>query len=127
MTAAGTPANGGAALPSDALVVFGFTGDLAKKKILPALYAMAKKNSLTVPVIGVASTNLDREQMLALVRDHLVHEGGIDDAAALDRLLSLLHYVRGDYKQAETKLRKSSSVPNSGCTASWPPSAAPIA
>ncbi|MEO7116756.1 MAG: glucose-6-phosphate dehydrogenase [Caldimonas sp.] len=90
------------ALRSDALVVFGFTGDLAKKKIFPALYAMAKKKSLDVPVIGVASTPLDLEQVKARVRESLEHEGGIDDAPALDRLLSLLRYVSGDYKEAET-------------------------
>jgi glucose-6-phosphate 1-dehydrogenase len=55
-----------------------------------------------VPVIGVASTSLDTAQMHARVRDSLEHAGGIDDAAALDRLLSLLRYVGGDYRQAET-------------------------
>ena len=48
-------ARGSAELVSDALVVFGFTGDLATKKIFPALYAMAKKKTLMVPVIGVVS------------------------------------------------------------------------
>ena len=102
MTAPGALAAGSAELASDALVVFGFTGDLADKKIIPALYAMAKKKTLTVPVIGVASTSLDSEQLHARVRDSLEHEGGIDDAAALDRLLGLLRYVSGDYKQPET-------------------------
>jgi glucose-6-phosphate 1-dehydrogenase len=92
----------GAEPRSDALVVFGFTGDLARKKIFPALYAMAKKKTLTVPVIGVASRRLDTAQMHARVRDSLEHEGGIDDPAAFDRLLSLLRYVGGDYRQAET-------------------------
>ncbi len=91
-----------AALPSDALVVFGFTGDLAKKKIFPALYQMVKKKTLAVPVIGVASTHLDNAQVQARVRDSLEHEGGIDDAPAFDRLLSLLRYVSGDYKEAAT-------------------------
>ena len=95
-------ARGSAELVSDALVVFGFTGDLATKKIFPALYAMAKKKTLTVPVIGVASTPLDTDQVHAKVRNSLEHEGGIDDKAAFDRLLSLLRYVSGDYKQAET-------------------------
>ncbi|MGZ5204257.1 MAG: glucose-6-phosphate dehydrogenase [Caldimonas sp.] len=102
MSAPTAPARGSAELPSDALVVFGFTGDLVHKKIFPALYAMAKKKTLTVPVIGVASTNLDSEQIQARVRDSLEHEGGIDDAAAFDRLLSLLRYVGGDYKEPGT-------------------------
>ena len=102
MTAPDASVPGSAELASDALVVFGFTGDLANKKIFPALYAMAKKKTLTVPVIGVASTSLDTEQMHARVRASLEREGGIDDAAALDRLLALLRYVSGDYKQPQT-------------------------
>jgi glucose-6-phosphate 1-dehydrogenase len=96
------PDRGRAVLPSDALVVFGFTGDLANKKIFPALDAMVKNKTLTVPVIGVASTRLETQQMHARVRDSIEHAGGIDDAPAFDRLLSLLRYVGGDYEQAQT-------------------------
>lgn len=98
-----TPANTGAdVLSSDALVVFGFTGDLAKKKIFPALYAMVKKETLTVPVIGVATSNLSPEEVQKRVRDAIEHEGKIDDAPALERLLALIRYVSGDYKKPET-------------------------
>ncbi len=89
-------------LPSDALVIFGFTGDLANKKVFPALYEMVKKKMLRVPVIGVASTSLDTDEVHARVRRSLEQEGRIDDQAALDRLLSLLCYVSGDYKQPDT-------------------------
>ena len=91
--------------PSDALVVFGFSGDLASKKIFPALYAMAKKGQLTAPVIGVASSNWGVDQWQSHVRESLLHEdheGGIDDPAAFDRLLSLLNYVSGNYNDATT-------------------------
>ena len=88
--------------PSDALVVFGFTGDLANKKIFPALYELVKKQALAVPVIGVASTALEPAQVLARVRDSVEHEGKVDDAAALDRLLSLVRYVSGDYREPQT-------------------------
>jgi glucose-6-phosphate 1-dehydrogenase len=91
-----------APLPSDALVVFGFTGDLAAKQIIPALYAMAKKKALAAPVVGVASTALSTEQVAQRVRESLQAAGGVDDAPALDRLLSLLHYVSGDYRDART-------------------------
>jgi glucose-6-phosphate 1-dehydrogenase len=87
---------------SDALVVFGFTGELARKKIIPALYAMAKKNALALPVIGVASSALDQAQLRQRVRESLEKAGGIDDAPAFDRLLSLLRYVSGDYRKPET-------------------------
>ena len=88
--------------PSDALVVFGFTGDLANKKIFPALYAMVKKGQLGVPVIGVASTVLTPQQVQERVRASIEHEGGIDDAAALEKLRSLMRYVAGDYREAAT-------------------------
>jgi glucose-6-phosphate 1-dehydrogenase len=87
---------------SDALVVFGFSGDLANKKIIPALYAMAKKGELEVPVIGVASSVLTPDQVQQRVRDSVTHAGGIDDAAAFDKLLSRVRYVAGDYKDAAT-------------------------
>ena len=90
---------------SDALVVFGFSGDLARKKIFPALYAMVKKGQLAVPVIGVASSQWSVEEWQGHVRDSLTHEsheGGIDDPAAFDRLLSLLNYVSGNYNDATT-------------------------
>jgi glucose-6-phosphate 1-dehydrogenase len=87
---------------SDALVVFGFTGDLANKKIFPALYAMASKGELNVAVIGVASTVLTPEQARQRVRDSLGHVAGTLDAAALDKLLSRIVYVAGDYQQPST-------------------------
>ena len=87
---------------SDALVVFGFTGDLANKQIFPALYRMVKSGELTVPVVGVASSSLSVDEVHARVRDSLEHAGKIDDTAAFDRLLGLLSYVSGDYKDPAT-------------------------
>ena len=86
----------------DALIVFGFTGDLASKKIFPALYAMVKKGELTVPVIGVASSNLSEQQWQQRVRDSIEHESKVDDEAALARLLAQLCYVCGNYKDPST-------------------------
>ena len=85
-----------------ALVVFGATGDLAHKKIFPALYAMCRSGALTVPVIGVASSAWDDGQLRMRVRESVEQAGGELDAAALDRLLSLLQYVSGDYEHAAT-------------------------
>jgi glucose-6-phosphate 1-dehydrogenase len=87
---------------SDALVVFGFTGDLATKQIFPALYRMVKSGALQVPVIGVASSPLGIDEARQRVRDSLERRGKIDDAPAFERLLSLIRYVSGDYKAPAT-------------------------
>ena len=92
---------------SDALVFFGATGDLAYKKIFPALHAMAKRGHLQVPVIGVAKSGWKLEQLRARSRDSVEKHGGID-RAAFEKLSSLLRYVDGDYKDPTTfqSLRK---------------------
>ena len=88
---------------ADALVLFGATGDLAHKKIFPALYAMAKRGTLTVPVIGVACSNCNLQDLHARVRDSIAQDAvGVDDEQALDRLIDLLCYVDGDYNDAAT-------------------------
>jgi glucose-6-phosphate 1-dehydrogenase len=88
---------------ADALVLFGATGDLAHKQVFPALYAMVKRDALTVPVVGVAYSHSDLQQLRARVRDSIAQgPGGIDDEPALDRLLALLGYVDGDYNDPAT-------------------------
>ena len=86
---------------SDALVFFGATGDLAYKKIFPALQAMVKRGHLSVPVIGVAKSGWTIDQLRARARDSLEKHGGID-RAAFDKLCGLLRYVDGDYKDPAT-------------------------
>jgi glucose-6-phosphate 1-dehydrogenase len=86
---------------SDALVFFGATGDLAFKKIFPALQAMAKRDHLNVPVLGVAKADWNLDQLKARARDSVEQHGGLD-AAAFDKLCSLLRYVDGDYKDPAT-------------------------
>src|SRR6266498_2139761 len=92
---------------SDALVFFGATGDLAYKKIFPALQAIAKRGHLDVPVIGVAKAGWKLDQLRARAQDSLEKHGGIDPAA-FDKLCGLLRYVDGDYKEPATfqSLRK---------------------
>ena len=87
---------------SDALVLFGVTGDLAHKMIFPALYALAKKGELKVPIIGVAFPKWDRARLHARVTDSITRSGGIDNKSALRHLLSQLSYVSGDYKDPGT-------------------------
>jgi glucose-6-phosphate 1-dehydrogenase len=86
---------------SDALVFFGATGDLAYKKIFPALQAMTKRGHLNVPVIGVAKAGWNLEQLKARARDSVEKHGGID-TAAFEKLSSLLGYVDGDYQDPAT-------------------------
>ena len=80
---------------SDAFVFFGATGDLAFKKIFPALQAMIKHGHLDVPVIGVARSAKNVDELRARVRTSLEEHGGLD-AVAFDKLSSLLRYVQGD-------------------------------
>src|SRR5712692_78113 len=86
---------------SDALVFFGATGDLAYKKIFPALQAMAKRGHLNVPVIGVAKAGWKLDQLRARAQDSLAKHGGIDPAAC-EKLCGLLRYVDGDYRDPTT-------------------------
>jgi glucose-6-phosphate 1-dehydrogenase len=86
---------------ADALVFFGATGDLAYKKIFPALQAMLKRGHLSVPVIGVARAGWNLDQLRARARDSLEHHGGLDPAA-FSQLSHLLRYVDGDYHDPAT-------------------------
>jgi glucose-6-phosphate 1-dehydrogenase len=86
---------------NDALVFFGASGDLAFKKIFPALQDMVKRGTLTVPVIGVAKSGWTLRDLQARARDSLEQHGGLD-AQAFPKLLSLLNYIDGDYVEPAT-------------------------
>jgi glucose-6-phosphate 1-dehydrogenase len=86
---------------SDALVFFGATGDLAYKKICPSLQAMAQRDRLDVPIIGVAKAGWGLDQLKARARDSVEQHGGFHPAA-FDKLCSLLRYVDGDYEDPAT-------------------------
>jgi len=87
---------------SDALVLFGVTGDLAHKMIFPALYAMAKRGVLKVPIIGVAFPEWSLERLRKRVTNSIERSGSIDNKRAFHHLLSLFSYVSGDYKDPAT-------------------------
>ncbi len=94
---------GGERADADALVFFGATGDLARKKIFPALYRMVKRGTLGVPVVGVAHSGWGLVQFREHAQDCVAQaSGGADDHTALARLLFLLKYVDGDYHNPET-------------------------
>src|SRR5499426_3468589 len=86
---------------SDALVVFGATGDLAYKKIFPSLQAMVKRGHLNVPVVGVAKAGWTLDQLRARAKDSLEKHGGLDPVA-FEKLIGLLRYVDGDYQDPAT-------------------------
>src|SRR5437762_2380533 len=87
--------------PADALVFFGATGDLAYKKIFPALYAQALRNQLTFPVIGVAKAGWGLEQLRKRAHDSLRAHGDVDEAV-FAKLSKMLRYVDGAYEDPAT-------------------------
>ncbi|GAA0722987.1 glucose-6-phosphate dehydrogenase [Dokdonella soli] len=89
------------AIDSDAFVFFGASGDLAYKKIFPALQAMIRRDGLDIPIIGVARSGWTIDQLRERARDSLEHNGGVDEAA-FAKLSALLRYVDGDYNDATT-------------------------
>src|SRR5438045_2701136 len=87
---------------SDALVFFGATGDLAYKKIFPALQAMARRGRLDFPVVGVAKSGWKLPDLIERARGSLVEHGGGVDEAAFKMLSERLRYVDGDYADEAT-------------------------
>lgn len=86
---------------SDALVFFGATGDLAHKKIFPALSSMVRRGTLNVPVIGVAKAGWNLDQLKARAKDSIEHHGEFDQKT-FEKLCGLLRYVDGDYREPGT-------------------------
>jgi glucose-6-phosphate 1-dehydrogenase len=93
-------------ITSDALVFFGATGDLAHKKIFPALQRLAKRGKLEIPVVGVAKSGWNLQQLQERAKDSVENYGGLD-AEGFPKLISKLKYIDGDYGDPATfaKLR----------------------
>jgi glucose-6-phosphate 1-dehydrogenase len=98
--------------PSDALVVFGVTGDLAFKQIFPALHAMIRHGHLGVPILGVARSNYNLEQLRVRARDSVEQHGSFD-SATFQKLCGLLRFVGGDYEDPGTYERLKESLAGS--------------
>ena len=88
-------------LNSDAFVFFGATGDLAYKKIFPALYAMVQRSGLDIPIIGMARAGWTLDKLRARARDSIEHSGDFEPGC-FDRLAAQLRYVDGDYTDPAT-------------------------
>jgi glucose-6-phosphate 1-dehydrogenase len=86
---------------SDALVFFGASGDLAFKQIFPALQAMARRGDLNIPVIGVAKSGWNLDQLIARARESVEAHGGFD-ADAFGKMVARMQYIDGDYKDEST-------------------------
>ncbi|MEI7030182.1 glucose-6-phosphate dehydrogenase [Streptomyces pratensis] len=95
---------------SDALVLFGITGDLARKMLLPALYRLTESGRLTVPVIGVAATDWDDDALRRHAREAVVAAGTDIDEAAFDRFAASLSLVAGDFTDDATFSRVRDAV-----------------
>jgi glucose-6-phosphate 1-dehydrogenase len=92
---------GAAEVRSDAFVLFGASGDLAYKKIFPALQALVRRGRLEAPVVGVARSGWDREGLVERARQSVTEHGGLDPEA-FPRLAALLRSVDGDYREPST-------------------------
>ena len=88
-------------ITSDAFVFFGATGDLAYKKIFPALLALVERANLNIPIIGVAREDWTLDQLRERARSSLEHAGDVE-SDAFAKLSSLLQYIHGDYREAAT-------------------------
>jgi glucose-6-phosphate 1-dehydrogenase len=88
--------------PADALVIFGITGDLARKMTFKSLYRLEARNRLDCPIIGVAIDDWDDEELREHARSAIAGDGEEVGGQVLDRLVARLSYVQGDYAQPET-------------------------
>jgi glucose-6-phosphate 1-dehydrogenase len=88
--------------PADALVIFGITGDLARKMTFRSLYRLERRGLLKVPIFGVAAEDWSLEQLTEHARDAIQQAGEKVDAAVFKRFASRLHYMHGDFGQKDT-------------------------
>lgn len=84
--------------PADALVLFGVTGDLAQRKLFPALYELTAEGRADVPIIGVARSDWDADAMRRHVRESLSNY----PSDVVEKLAARFSYVRGDYNSPDT-------------------------
>ena len=88
--------------PADALVMFGITGDLARKKLFPALYALERDDRLHVPIIGVARSDWSDAELRSYAAESITAYGDGSDPAIIERLLPRMSYIGGEYAEPAT-------------------------
>lgn len=104
---------------ADALIMFGVTGDLAKRRLFPALYELEEDGDLGIPVIGVSRSNDDDEALRQRARDSLEFAGVDIDEDVFKRLAARLSHVPGDYRDQDTFTRIGEKVGDLKCTVSY--------
>jgi glucose-6-phosphate 1-dehydrogenase len=95
---------------ADALVIFGITGDLARKMTFQALYLLERRGVLTCPLVGVAMQDLSDDDLRGRARDAIVAAGTTVDDETFARLAGRMRYVRGDFGEADTYDRVAAAV-----------------
>jgi glucose-6-phosphate 1-dehydrogenase len=96
--------------PADILVIFGITGDLAKVMTFRSLYRLERRGLLTVPVVGVASSDWTVDQLRERARESIVGTGEPLDPAVFDRFATRLSYVQGNFAEAATYQRVGEAI-----------------
>jgi glucose-6-phosphate 1-dehydrogenase len=96
-------------IESDAFVFFGATGDLAYKKIFPALYAMVRRGGFHIPIVGMARAGWNLDKLKERARDSVQHSGDFDETS-FAKLAALLRYVDGDYSDPGTFAKLKSAI-----------------
>jgi glucose-6-phosphate 1-dehydrogenase len=104
---------------ADALIMFGVTGDLARRRLFPALYELEEDDQLGIPVIGVSRSTDDDDDLRRRARESLELSGVDIDETVFERLAARLSHVPGDYRDPETFRRIGAKVADSQCTVSY--------
>jgi len=101
---------------SDVVVLFGATGDLAKKKLFPALYLLSKSGRLSMPVVGVAKSDWDETTFRDHAREDVIAAYPDADREVLDAFVNRLTLVNGDYSDHDTFEHLADAVQTAGGT-----------
>jgi glucose-6-phosphate 1-dehydrogenase len=104
---------------ADVLIMFGVTGDLARRRLFPALYELEADGNLDIPIIGVSRRSDDDETLRQRARDSLEASGIRFDEKVLERLAARISHVSGDYRDPETFRRIGEKVGDRSCTVSY--------
>ena len=104
---------------ADGLILFGITGDLARKRLFPALYALAEEGEADVPIVGVGRTDGDDSDLVGWAEEALTESGLKVDAEVFESLARRLCYVQGDYRDAATYRSIKERIGDAACVVAY--------